>query len=186
MSLFPRTRKSRPAQPELPEQKDSRMPDQPVAPPLDTSPSMGDLDHFFDPEVAPADAAPEPRVAIMVGSNDIAALYVDGTLAFGGDHYAVYLRALEEAGIELMESDSFLLGNSSTPESIAFDAAPTLALAREYDYKTKQAAMLREQAETLLTKAAELEEHLRQNIETSLMAAPVSDEPRVETETDDD
>lgn len=126
--------------------------------------SVDELDALLDDRAAVP--ATWPRFAVRVSASNVAALYVDGTLLYAGAPDDVYARAAEEAGIDLTEDESFLLGRESDHTTVHLAAAPTLDVAADYEHTTHRAAELRSQAEMLLAKAAELEHHLEETVGT--------------------
>lgn len=140
------------------------------------------LDSLFGDGEPVSVSVPEAHLTVAVASDDVAALYVDGVLAYGGDHYSVYLRAAEEAGIAIIETDDFLLGREPDVNTIALAAAPTLAVFREYRDVTKRAIAMRDRAASLLEQADALEAGLEEKI--GPVPSPSAPEP-VSDESDD-
>jgi len=96
------------------------------------------------------------KLTMYQGSEDWSALYVDGKLNYVGDHYNVEERIHELVGVEIIQSDGFLLGGNYRE-----DAAKTVEEVEAFDRAAEEvaesASNLREEAARLLALANQLE-----------------------------
>lgn len=87
------------------------------------------------------------------GGNEWSALYVDGRLDTVGDHYLVDERIAQIAGVEIVDSEDFMLGGSHYEH-----VARTLD---DIQVFSERREALEAQAEALRAQAAELETQAR-------------------------